>query len=218
MNLTGELTADGVFLDWDEPDTGNVDPERYAISFRIPPDAGWGVATGNVGEEGALNTEYTLPYSLFESTGGLDEEYVFDVRSDNDTLALYSGWSTQVTLTVSEPVPTNDDYNNHYYHNNVASDDNYYHYNTCNDNNDVAAYNYDDGSAYNYNDGGTAIYHYDDNINDYNPTAYDDYGNPNYEYFFNDKYHNYYKHDNNAASNDDNNDNSSPGTGTGTRT
>ena len=105
MNLTGEITTNGVFLDWDEPNTGNVTPERYAISFRIPPDAGWGVATGNVGDEDALNTEYTLPFSLFESTGGLGEEYVFDVRADNDTLGVYSGWSTQVTLTVEEPTP-----------------------------------------------------------------------------------------------------------------
>jgi len=105
MNLTGEITSDGVYLDWDAPNTGNVQPERYAISFRIPPDAGWGVATGNVGDENALNTEYTLPFSLFESTGGLGEEYVFDVRADNDTLAVYSGWSTQVTLTVEEPAP-----------------------------------------------------------------------------------------------------------------
>lgn len=105
MNLTGEITSNGVFLDWDAPNTGNVDPERYAISFRIPPAAGWGVATGNVGDENALNTEYTLPFSIFESTGGLGEEYVFDVRADNDTLGVYSGWSTQVTLTVEEPTP-----------------------------------------------------------------------------------------------------------------
>lgn len=105
MNLTGEVTANGVFLDWDAPNTGNTQPERYAISFRIPPAGGWGVATGNVGDANALNTEYTLPFSIFESTGGLGEEYVFDVRADNDTLGVYSGWSTQVTLTVQEPTP-----------------------------------------------------------------------------------------------------------------
>jgi len=105
MNLTGEIMSNGVFLDWDAPNTGNVDPERYAISFRIPPDAGWGVSTGNVGDENALNTEYTLPFSIFENTGGFGEEYVFDVRADNDTLGVYSGWSTQVTLTVEEPTP-----------------------------------------------------------------------------------------------------------------
>lgn len=105
MNLTGEVTEDGVYLDWDAPNTGNVEPERYAISFRIPPGGGWGVATGNVGDETALNTEYTLPFSIFENTGGLDSTYVFDVRSDNDTLSLYSGWSTQVELLVSVPTP-----------------------------------------------------------------------------------------------------------------
>jgi len=106
MNLTGEVTSDGVYLDWDAPNTGNVEPERYAISFRIPPDAGWGVATGNVGDENALNTDYTLPFSLFESTGGLGESYVFDVRADNDTMGIYSGWSTQVTLLVEEVTPS----------------------------------------------------------------------------------------------------------------
>jgi len=113
MNLTGsivevwvgEQVSGGVYLDWDPPNTGNVDPERYAISFRIPPDAGWGVATGNAGDANALNTEYTLPFSIFASTGGFGEEYVFDVRADNDTLGVYSGWSTQVTLTVEEPTP-----------------------------------------------------------------------------------------------------------------
>lgn len=64
MNLTVTDTGSAIFLDWDQPNTGSVDPERYAISWRIPPDAGWGVATGNVGDEGALTTEYTLSYSL----------------------------------------------------------------------------------------------------------------------------------------------------------
>lgn len=113
MNLTGSIVevwvgdevSGGVYLDWDAPNTGNVQPERYAISFRIPPAAGWGVATGNVGDENALNTEYTLPFSIFENTGGFGQEYVFDVRADNDTLGVYSGWSTQVTLTVEEPTP-----------------------------------------------------------------------------------------------------------------
>ena len=106
MNLTGEITESGVYLNWDAPNTGNVEPERYAIAFRIPPNAGWGIATGNVGDENALNTEYLLPFSLFENTGGLDETYVLDVRSDNDTLGLYSGWSTQVELLVSTPTPS----------------------------------------------------------------------------------------------------------------
>jgi hypothetical protein len=105
MNLVGEITPNGVFLDWEAPNEGNVEPERYAISFRIPPGAGWGVATGNVGDANALNTEITLSFGLFESTGGFGEQYVFDVRTDNDTIGVYSGWSTQVTLTVEEPTP-----------------------------------------------------------------------------------------------------------------
>lgn len=105
MNLIGEITPNGVFLDWEAPNEGNVEPERYAISFRIPPDIGWGVATGNVGDANALNTEITLSFGLFESTGGFGEQYVFDVRADNDTIGVYSGQSTQVTLTVEDPTP-----------------------------------------------------------------------------------------------------------------
>ena len=56
MNLTGELTEQGVFLDWDAPNSGNIQPERYAIAFRVPPGGGWGVATENVGGERALIT------------------------------------------------------------------------------------------------------------------------------------------------------------------
>lgn len=101
----GDQVSGGVYLNWDAPNTGNVEPERYAISWRIPPDAGWGVSTGNVGDENALNTEITLPFSLFESTGGFGEQYVFDIRADNDTLGVYSGWSTQLTLVVEQPTP-----------------------------------------------------------------------------------------------------------------
>ncbi len=100
MNLTITDSGNSITLDWDAPNTGIIPVERYAISWRIPPNAGWGVSTGNVGDANALNTEITIPYSSFESTGGLGETYVFDVRSDNDTLGFYSGWSTQVSLEI----------------------------------------------------------------------------------------------------------------------
>ena len=102
MNLTITDSGSSITLDWDSPNTGIVPVERYAISWRIPPNAGWGISTGNVGDADALNTEITIPYSSFESTGGLGETYEFDVRSDNDTLGYYSGWSNQVTLKVGE--------------------------------------------------------------------------------------------------------------------
>ena len=76
---------------------------RYAISWTIPPAAGWGISTGNVGDANALDTEITIPYSSFENSGGLNETYRIDVRADNDTYGYYSGWSNQVEILIGEP-------------------------------------------------------------------------------------------------------------------
>ena len=103
MNLTVTDNGNSITLDWDEPNTGYVPVERYSISWNIPPNAGWGIATGNVGDANALNTEITIPYSSFESTGGLNQTYRLDVRSDNDTYGHYSGWSNEVTILIGEP-------------------------------------------------------------------------------------------------------------------
>ena len=66
MNLTGELTADGVVLTGTSRIPGmsipSATPSRpHTAGRRV------GVATGNVGDEGALDTEYTLPYTLFRA-------------------------------------------------------------------------------------------------------------------------------------------------------
>ena len=103
MNLTGGVSSESnatVTLDWDAPNTGIVPVERYAISWRIPPNAGWGISTGNVGDANALNTEITIPFSSFESTGGLNQSYEIDIRADNDTHGYYSGWSNTITVYV----------------------------------------------------------------------------------------------------------------------
>jgi len=103
MNLTGGVSSESnatVTLDWDAPNTGIVPVERYAISWRIPPNAGWGISTGNVGDADALNTEITIPFSSFESTGGLNQSYEIDIRADNDTHGYYSGWSNTITVYV----------------------------------------------------------------------------------------------------------------------
>ena len=106
LNLTVTEIETGFFLDWDEPTDGNVSPERYAISWSVEGIGGWGWATGNVGDETALITEITVPYSILESTGGLDQIYVFKIRSDNDSLRLYSSWSNAVEILVSTPTAT----------------------------------------------------------------------------------------------------------------
>ena len=59
-NLTVTDGATSTVLDWDAPDTGNTQPERYAISFNCSGCNGWGIATGNVGGPNSLNTTITL--------------------------------------------------------------------------------------------------------------------------------------------------------------
>lgn len=98
--------GNGIFVDWDAAqDNSVIEPERYAISWSSA-GSGWGVATGNVGDPNALNTEIFLDYSLFESTGGLDTSYMFTVRADNDTEGIYSQQSEQVSLVVVGPTTT----------------------------------------------------------------------------------------------------------------
>ena len=95
-----------IIISWDAAanDVG-VSPERYAISWSTG-QSGWGVATGNVGDSNALNTQIVLSYELFDSTGGLGEEYTFTVRADNDTYGIYSQSSEGIQFTVSGPPPT----------------------------------------------------------------------------------------------------------------
>jgi hypothetical protein len=105
QGVTVTDTGEGVLVDWEvaTDDTG-VSPERYAISWSTG-SAGWGVATGNVGDSNALNTQIFLGYSLFEGTGGLDTEYTFTVRADNDTTGVYSQPSPGIQFVVSAPPP-----------------------------------------------------------------------------------------------------------------
>ena len=97
-----QLSNGDVQVSWDSP-TGLISPERYAISWSIG-DGGWGIATGNVGDENALNTSIILPVSLFEGTGGLDNIYQISVRSDNDSLTKYSEAAT-IQLFIVDPTP-----------------------------------------------------------------------------------------------------------------
>ena len=61
-NLTVVDGATTTVLDWDAPDTGNTQPERYAISFSAD-GGGWGIATGNVGGPNSLITTITINLS-----------------------------------------------------------------------------------------------------------------------------------------------------------
>ena len=102
-NLQVEDTGVGIHLTWTAPEPGDILPERYAISWSNE-QGGWGIATGNVGDENALNASIVIPYGVFDSTGGLNVEYSFSVRADNDTESIYSQLSNTVNFIVNEPV------------------------------------------------------------------------------------------------------------------
>jgi len=91
-----------VVLSWSAPTVSNVSVERYAISWSTGSN-GWGIATGNVGDTNALNTSITIPISVV-NTDGLDKAYLFNVRSDNDTLRVYSEISNTVSVYINDPV------------------------------------------------------------------------------------------------------------------
>lgn len=105
-NIVLTDTGSGIKIDWDAAqDNVNISPERYAISWSTG-GSGWGIATGNVGDQNALNTEVTLSYAMFSSTGGLDAEYNITVRADNDTQGVYSQQSNPAVLKIgTNPTP-----------------------------------------------------------------------------------------------------------------
>ena len=100
-NLTVSDNGSAAVLNWEAPNTGNTEPERYAISFSAD-GGGWGIATGNVGDANALNTTISIPYSTLESLKPSGTTWTFSVRSDNDTNSLYSETSNQVTIKIGK--------------------------------------------------------------------------------------------------------------------
>jgi hypothetical protein len=100
-NLTVSDNGSAVMLNWESPNTGNTQPERYAISFNAD-GGGWGIATGNVGDESSLKTFMNISYNLFENLKPSGTIWSFSIRSDNDTLALYSENSNVVTLKIGK--------------------------------------------------------------------------------------------------------------------
>jgi hypothetical protein len=110
-NLTISSNETATVLSWQAPDTGNTQPERYAISFNCTGCNGWGIATGNVGGPNSLNTTITINHSLLDGLMPAGTVWSFHIRSDNDTFALYSESSNVVTgstylAPTPEPSPT----------------------------------------------------------------------------------------------------------------
>jgi hypothetical protein len=107
-NLSLNTQAENITLTWTAPTPtqANTAVERYAISWSTTnfTTNGWGVATGNVGSETALNTSITIPYNVI-ITDGTGKEYQFKVRADNDSLSTYSQNSNIVNLYIPSPLP-----------------------------------------------------------------------------------------------------------------
>jgi hypothetical protein len=93
-----------VTLSWDAPQDSGVAVERYAVMWSTTnfQSDGWAIAS--------TETSVTLNPSMFETTGGLDKTYQFQIRADNDTLAVYSERSMTVEAFVQsihiDPTPT----------------------------------------------------------------------------------------------------------------
>ena len=101
-NLTVLDNGSAAVLSWEAPNTGNTQPERYAISFTCSGCNGWGIATGNAGSADALKTTMNISYSLLEGLMPSGTIWTFTIRSDNDTEKLYSETSNPVTLKIGK--------------------------------------------------------------------------------------------------------------------
>ncbi len=91
-----QLPEGNVEILWDAPQQSNAQVERYAISWQNG-NGGWGVAS--------TETNIYLSREMFVMTGGLDSTYSFTVRSDNDTIPVYSQPSSPASLFVAAPAP-----------------------------------------------------------------------------------------------------------------
>jgi len=104
LTLTVDYENGTVKADWNASDQMEDYPaERYAIGFGLSDEVSlpYGIATGNVGDSNALNTEYTFTASYLNAVF-LEAHGLFHVkiRSDNDTNASYSEWTPTVSITI----------------------------------------------------------------------------------------------------------------------
>ena len=106
-NLTVTQSGSNIVLDWDAPVVSGYPVERYAIFFTTGNLGGWGVATGNVGDANALNTEYTFTESYFNGFGvESGSTWRFKIRSDNDTYGKYSQYTSETSIVIGTPPTT----------------------------------------------------------------------------------------------------------------
>jgi len=105
LTVSANLHDGSITIDWDAPaNTYQYSPERYAIGFDKADPPMYGIATGNVGDENALNTEYTFSKSYLQSAldAQVGDTLYFKIRSDNDTNSSYSSWTTIASYTIQD--------------------------------------------------------------------------------------------------------------------
>jgi hypothetical protein len=98
-NVTAtQLQSGAVQITWDAPTPTSTSVERYAVSWSTDNFVtGWGI--------GSATNSITIPRDSFATTGGLDQTYQFRIRSDNDTLPIYSSFSATASTVVASPPP-----------------------------------------------------------------------------------------------------------------
>ena len=99
-NVTATQLQDGsVQLTWNDPTPTSTSVERYAVSWSTDnfTNNGWGIAS--------TTNSINISRDAFATTGGLDTTYQFRIRSDNDTLSIYSPNSEIASTVVASPPP-----------------------------------------------------------------------------------------------------------------
>jgi hypothetical protein len=105
LTVSTNLHTGAITIDWVAPaNIYEYSPERYAIGFDKKDPPMYGIATGNVGDENALNTEYTFTKSYLQAAldAQVGDTIYFEIRSDNDTNAQYSTWTTLASYTIQD--------------------------------------------------------------------------------------------------------------------
>jgi hypothetical protein len=105
LTASANLHTGAITVDWDAPaNTYQYSPERYAIGFDKADPPMYAVATGNVGDSNALNTEYTFTKAYLQSAldAQVGDTLYFKIRSDNDTNSSYSSWTTIASYTIPD--------------------------------------------------------------------------------------------------------------------
>jgi hypothetical protein len=87
------LVDDSVFVKWSTPEDSGTAIERYAIFWSAQGYNGWAVSS--------TETFIYIPINVV-SQAGLSVEYTFSIRSDNDSLGVYSQQSESVTVFIPD--------------------------------------------------------------------------------------------------------------------